>query len=86
LETGSIRNISLSLRFVAASSQKSFHISVMSHHAEVKLCNLYHFVEEFNVRPIASFQNILHIFHVPSFCGKLHLVDDVFARTQTSWH
>jgi len=45
--TGSIRNISPS-RFMAASRKKSFHISVMSHNAEVKLCNLYQFTEAFN--------------------------------------
>jgi len=31
VETGSIGNISLSFKFVAASKKKSFHISVMSH-------------------------------------------------------
>jgi len=35
-------------RCVAASRKKSFHISVMSHNAEVKLCNLYQFAETFN--------------------------------------
>jgi len=38
----------LSFRFVAASRKKSVHISVKSHNAEVKLCNLYQFVEAFN--------------------------------------
>jgi len=36
IETGSFR-ISLSFGFVTASRKKSFHISVMSHNAEVKL-------------------------------------------------
>jgi len=33
---------------VAATKKKSFHISVMSRNAAVKLCNLYQFVEAFN--------------------------------------
>jgi len=48
IETGSIRKVSFSFRFVAASTKKSFHVSVMSHNAEVKLCNLYQFAEAFN--------------------------------------
>jgi len=68
---------------VAATRKKSFHISVMSHNAAVKLCNLYQFVEAFNGN--CKLQNILPICHVPSFYNKLHLVDGVFARTQTSF-
>jgi len=48
VETGSIRKISLSVRFLAASRKKSFYISVMSHNAEVKLCHLYQFAEAFS--------------------------------------
>jgi len=48
LETGSTRKVSIPFWFVAASTKKSFHISVMSHNAEVKLCNLYQFAETFN--------------------------------------
>jgi len=33
---------------MAASRRKSFHISVMSHNAKVKLCNLYQFAEAFS--------------------------------------
>jgi len=48
VETGSVRKISLSFRFVAATRKKSFHISAMSHNVAVKLCNLYQFVEACN--------------------------------------
>jgi len=37
LKTGSVRKNSISFRFVAASRKKSFHASIMSHNAEVKL-------------------------------------------------
>jgi len=60
----------------------------MSHNAEVKLCNLYQFAEAFNDEGIqrrCKLQNIFPIFHVPSFCNKPHLVDALFARTQTSF-
>jgi len=30
-------------------------------------------------------QNILPIFHIPSFYGELHLVDALFAQTQTNF-
>jgi len=49
---------------VAASGKKSFHITVTSHNAEVKLCNLYQFAEAFN----------LPIFHVPSFKKSIWLM------------
>jgi len=45
LETGSTRKVSLSFWFVAASRKKLFHFRVMSHNAEVKLCDLYQFAE-----------------------------------------
>jgi len=48
VETGSLRNISFSFRFVAASKEKLFHVSVMNHNAEVKLCHLYQFAEALN--------------------------------------
>jgi len=48
VETGSIRKVSFSFRFVAASSKNSFHISVMQHNSELKLCNLHQFGEAFN--------------------------------------
>jgi len=54
--------------------EKSFYISLKSHNVEVKLCNLYQQVE-----------NILPIYHVPSFHNKPHLVDVLFARTRTSF-
>jgi len=54
----------------------------MSHNTEIKLCNLYQFTEAFS--GIVSCKN-LTIFHAPSFCNKLHLVDALFARTQTSF-
>jgi len=36
-------------------------------------------------RLYCTLQNILLIFHVPSFYNKLHLVNALFARTQTSF-
>jgi len=47
VETGSIGKIYISFRFVAASRKKSFHISAVSHNAQVKLRNLYLFAEAF---------------------------------------
>ena len=46
-----------------ASRKKSFHISVKSHNAEIKLYNLYHFTEEFKC--IASYNIIFpsFVFH-----------------------
>jgi len=44
---------------VAATRKKSLHISVMSHNAAVKLCNLYQFVEAFNC--IASCKYFAHL-------------------------
>jgi len=70
VETGSIRNIPLSFRFVAASRKKSFHIGVMSHNAEVNLCNLYQFAEAFNgieTLKLVKYFVILPIFYLPSF-------------------
>jgi len=48
VETGSIRKISLSFRFVATSRKRSFANSAMSHNAEVKVCNHYQFAKAFN--------------------------------------
>jgi len=82
VETGTIRKISLSFRFVAVSRKKSFHISVMSHNAEVKLCNHYQFAEAFN--GIASFKIFVHLScSITSLYNKLHLTDALFARSQT---
>ena len=90
IETGSTRKASLSFwfvaaSFVAASRKKSFHVSVTSHNAEVKLCDLYQFAEVFS--GIASCKMFWpsFIFHVPSFLNKLHLANALFARTQTSF-
>jgi len=47
-EIDSVGKIYLSFEFVVASRKKSFHISVMSHNAQVKLCNLYQFAEAFS--------------------------------------
>jgi len=49
-----IRKISLAFGFVTASRKKSFHISVMSHNAEIKLCNIYQFAKAFS--GIASYK------------------------------
>jgi len=48
VESRSIRKISLSFRFMAASRKKLFHISVKCHKAEVKLFSLYEFSEAVN--------------------------------------
>jgi len=78
VETGSIRKISRSLRFLAASRKKSFHISVMSHNAEVKLRNLCQFAEAFNgiacckrFRPTFMFQ----YFTINCLCLTLFLCE-----------
>jgi len=50
VKIGSIRKMSLSLRFVAASRKTRSTLAqwLMTNNAEVKLCNLYHFAEAFN--------------------------------------
>jgi len=52
----------------------------MSHNAEVQLCNLYQVAEAFN--GIASCKIFAHL-----SCSiiLLHLIDDLFARTQISF-
>jgi len=55
LETGSSRKVSLSFCFVAASSKKSFHISIKSNNFEVKLCNFYQFLKRLMVLQVAKY-------------------------------
>jgi len=48
---------------VAASKKKSFHISVKSHNAEVKLCNLYQFAEAFSGTESCKIFCLFFMFH-----------------------
>jgi len=80
LETGLTWKFSLSFKFVAASRKKSFHIIIKSHNAKVKLQSL---PVSWSIQWYCKLQNILLIFHVPSFYKKIHLVDVLSARTQT---
>jgi len=68
LKTGSTKNICLSFRFVVGSRKKSLHISVKSHNAEVKLCNLYQFAEAFS--GIASCKIFCSFFMLNHFAIK----------------
>jgi len=86
LKTGSTRKSYPSFRFVAASRNKSFHISVKSHNAEVKLFGLYQFAEAFN--GIASCKIFFPPFMFHHFiinCISSMLLAALFARTQTSF-
>jgi len=55
----------------------------MSHNAEVKPCKS--LSVRLSIQWYCKLQNILPIFHVPSFCNNLHLVDALFAQIQTSF-
>ena len=55
----------------------------MSHHAEVKLCNLYQLAEAFHGIAICKIFTYL-LCSIISLYNKLHSVDALFSRTQTS--
>jgi len=86
LKTGSTRKIYLSFRFGAAPRKKSFHISIKSHSAEVKLCKPYQFAEAIN--GIASWKIFCPYFmfhHFTINCIGSMLLAALYVRAQTSF-